>query len=82
MYDPNLNPLTLKPKDFTKLFDNCGYFDMVVESCERDEIPDHPKYAAIYTVVFKDDGSFLEEKSREGTVYIEFTPNGTLFASL
>lgn len=82
MYDPALNPLELEPSDFNTLFANNGLYDMHVEECTlRDDFL-KDKYAALYDVVFEDDGSYPDDKSRQGLVFIEFTPNGTLFAYL
>ena len=40
------------------------------------------KYAAVYSVIWRDDGSYPDQESLNGVVFISYKPNGDLIAEL
>ena len=40
------------------------------------------RYAAVYSVLWEDDGSYPDDKSIRGVVFISYKPNGDLIATI
>jgi len=70
-----LNALELTVEDINIAFEEDS---LRVEDCWLVENTNPSEYAAMYTVVFEDDDSFLDDKSRYLKVFVSYTKNGKI----